>query len=110
MKNYKTKAIKDWSSIFGSKCFEDHQDKKLKEIGFRYSDVPRKYEKSYTFNYPYGVIEMILFTGDEYMRFYHCDRFLLPCELEQEVGKDYKNLMKVLRNDIKILKEIKLIY
>jgi hypothetical protein len=45
MKNYKINSIKDEWSLFGSKCFTETQDKKLKEIGFTYNDFPtRRYE------------------------------------------------------------------
>jgi hypothetical protein len=110
MKNYKIKSIKDPYSIFGNKCFTKEQDKILKEIGFKYKEEFREYEKHYQYDIPYGYISMILFTGEEYLRFYNRGgRYILPCELEREVSSHYKTLLKIMREDIKKLKEIEVI-
>lgn len=109
MKNYKLNVISDITSIFESKCFTKEQDAKLKELGFIYNKFFKQYTKYYTYSNPYGGIEMVLFAKEnEYMRFYK-GRYILPCELEMEVKENYKALMKILKNDIKILKEIKVI-
>jgi len=76
----------------------------LKELGFSES-FPTIMEKKYQYEYPYGNIEFKIVKGKKYVYFYRL-RFLLPCELKDEIGiKEEKSLLKIMKNDLKILKE-----
>lgn len=106
MKNYKINSTQNNLSIFGCKTFTGSQIQELKERGFIYNDFPLKqWHKTYSYNPPFGVIEMRLSPGDEYMRFY-ANGYILPCELKVFTNQYYKKLMKVMSQDIKFLKKI----
>jgi len=76
----------------------------LEELGF-YETFPTIMEKKYQYKIPYGSIEFAITKGKEHVYFY-LTRFLLPCELKDEIGeKEEKSLLKVMKNDLKILKE-----
>lgn len=111
MRNYKINSINDCWSVFGSKCLTKEQDEILKSNGFRYQDSPlRKYSKHYCYDYPYGSTDMLIITGEEYLRFLNSGRYNLPCEIKSVIGEDnYKSLMKLIKNDIKLLKEYKIL-
>jgi hypothetical protein len=48
--------------------------------------------------------------SEEYLIFKISGRYILPCELKNGIGENnYKSLMKLIRNDIKLLKEYKII-
>ena len=109
MKNYRINTISDIFSMSGSRCLTKEQDSILKIRGFRYNDFPRRYEKSYYYNPPYGNIDMVLFLGkNEFLRFFQ-NRYILPCELGLNVGEHYKKLIKMMFDDIKNLKEVKIL-
>jgi hypothetical protein len=76
----------------------------LKELGFS-ANFPTIMKKTYQYEHPYGTIEFAIAKGKEHIYFYRY-RFLLPCELKDEIGqKEENNLLKIMKDDLKILKE-----
>lgn len=95
MKNWKLNLLGMEIGVFKNyKDFDSNQKNKLKELGFVYKSTFRQYTL-----YMGNFIEMVLDMNKEAMYFYS-SRYMLPCELRDEVVIDKsKKLASVLHKE-----------
>jgi len=113
MRNYKVDLSGNLDTIY---FFQENPLKKkvevLEKLGF--SNTLSCYEKGYGYtdgDDRYNTITMFLYTGLNYMKYEYKGHMLAPSEINtgNTTLKTYRKLLAAMREDIKILKETKIL-